>query len=135
MVGTYIMNNIWDRISKSEKQRIIDDIKKKVDMGLIKCDLDNENSEIIRRRYKVKYGCGQGTTERMKRWMERNPEKVKLAGVKNNRNQVDKLTDNYIIHLLTFRSGLTRDDIRENPELIDTHRQLIKLKRAIKNIK
>ena len=86
--------------------------------------------------------------EECRKWRKSNPEKIKvykktpvgLFHVKKSRRtaskkEVELLKDRYVIHKIKAQVGLSVEQIKANPELIENHRQIIKVKRLIKQKK
>jgi len=81
---------------------------------------------------------------RTKTWAENNKEKrafsVRKTYLKNiNKNKIydkkriENLTDSIIINRIKTQTGLSKTEILENKEIIETKRLIIKLKRELKN--
>lgn len=80
-----------------------------------------------------------------KEWRKNNREHVneykknspieKESHKKTAKNARQELKDWYVMSNIKARTGLTLEQIKEYPELIQSHREQIKLKRLIKQIK
>lgn len=96
----------------------------------------DENREYMSIRYK-KYTIenSEKIIEKSAKYYKQNKniliEKAKNISKKNVKN----LSDSYIKVVIHNSSGLKRDTINENPELIENYRQQIKVKRLLKTIK
>ena len=66
------------------------------------------------------------------RWRERNPDKVRITNQRSAQKQRDTLSDSYILHLLTKRSGLSRKNIPA--ELIAAKRQELECERVARKM-
>jgi len=67
-----------------------------------------------------------------RRWRERNPDKVRITNQRSAQKQRDTLSDSYILHLLTKRSGLSRKNIPA--ELIEAKRQELERERVARKM-
>lgn len=64
-------------------------------------------------------------------WKQRNPDKI----LEKDRRHRDELKDCYVIQKIIRGTELNAQDIRENPELIEAKRLIIKTKRLCKTLK
>lgn len=64
-----------------------------------------------------------------------NQEKLKTLKNKFKKKYVEILQDCYVRELLVSRNKITNEFINENPEIIETKRLQIKIKRKLKNLK
>jgi hypothetical protein len=92
----------------------------------------NENPEKERER-KVKWAKENPESGKITRQKRKKKHAVenKILGTKNRNN----LADIYIIDRLRRTSNLTREQIRQQPELIESTRTIIKIKRKIRDDK
>ena len=67
-----------------------------------------------------------------KKYEEENKEAHLISKSKRTKSAVARLPDYYVIHQIKKQTGLSVDIIKSHPELIENHREQIKLKRLIK---
>jgi hypothetical protein len=82
--------------------------------------------------------CGnnrQYNKEWQKKYREKHKEYYKDLQLKSNIERTDKLTDTYIVQNIHYAYGLDYKTIRQHPELIESYRQQIKIKRLLKQKK
>jgi hypothetical protein len=70
-----------------------------------------------------------------KDYREKNKEKIKSDRLKYRRKKIDELQNCYVKELLTLKSKIPKDFIEENPQIIETRRLQIKIKRKLKTLK
>lgn len=105
------------------------------------------NKETVLNQHKEK---SEELKEDCKNWRKNNKDKVKsykktyeeenkeahlIAKSKRTKSAIARLPDYYVSNQIKKQTGLSIETIKKNPELIENHREQIKLKRLIKTIK
>jgi hypothetical protein len=72
--------------------------------------------------------------ESHKKWRKNNSEAVKKFRGKSYHRHSESLSDSYVKDLIRHLYGLKKETINENPQLIENHREQIKVKRLLKTI-
>jgi hypothetical protein len=67
------------------------------------------------------------------KWKNNNPDKYKMHRIQSNKKEVATLSNCYVKKLIKANSILSKHDISQ--EIVDTYRELMKLKRLIKKSK
>lgn len=95
-----------------------------------------KNRDVIISKRKINHQSLKYKKYRAK-YVLKNKDKIsadhKIIAYKWHKNSMEKLTDSYVIGKLMQKSTLTRKDILERPQIIEIKRNVIKLKRIIKN--
>jgi len=91
--------------------------------------LDERKRKLGRKYYKTKGNAIHKESQR--KYVEKNKDKIYARSADWNRNAAEEATDSYIIKLLK-KNGFTREQIAENPELINIQRIIIQTKRLCK---
>lgn len=85
--------------------------------------------EVKREWSRIDYKKNRSTYDE---WYKNNKDKVRIGRTKIEQRRRNNLSDRYIKRLLREKSGFTTDQIKDNPELIETKRIIIKTKRLCK---
>ena len=104
--------------------------------------------KICRRKYMKKYNALPATKEskrksskltrskeRRKKYMINNIELINQYRKKSQAKAINSLADSYVVQIIHFNTKMGKEEIRKNPELIEQKRNMLKLKRSIKQLK
>lgn len=72
---------------------------------------------------------------RQLRYKKRHPDRINKKNRRRYKRHMEALTDRYVIHIISHTKGIPEKTIRKYPELIESYRQQIKLKRLLKQKK
>lgn len=73
--------------------------------------------------------------EKAKNYRQKNDEKIKVDRPKFKKRQIENLQNCYVKSLLVEKRKIDKEFISENPEIIETARLQIKIKRKLKSIR
>lgn len=124
----YYLNNI-EKLKKRASDWYENNRESVLENHAGKSETLKENCKIWRKNNKDKVKTYK------KKYEEENKEAHLLAKSKRVKRAISNLPDYYIVHQIKNQTGLSIKTIKENPELIINHREQIKVKRFIKNIK
>lgn len=128
------------KAKESARRRYLLNIEKRKLCGKL---FYEKNKEKVKQQHRAK--CEELKLE-CKKWRDQNKDKIKnykeqtkdkriVQQKKDRKKAIDKLSNWYVCNNIKARTGLSLKTIREHPELIDSFKEQIKLKRLLKQKK
>ncbi len=128
------------KAKESAHRRYLLNIKKRKLCGILYYE-NNKNK--VKRQHREKRDL---LIQQNKQWRKENKDKIKkykeltkdkriIQQKKDHKKSINKLSNWYVCNNIRARTGLSLKTIREHPELIESYREQIKLKRLLKQKK